>query len=462
MEDNKLLALLKTFKPNELARLDDFVQSPYHNKNRHVLALWQYLEQRLKDAELVMDKAGAFAAMMPHKPFDDLKLRHVTSMLLKLVEDFMTVEKSTDNERRLKLLSAYRERKLPKHFEGIKRQGAKGALSITDYYAAYQAAMEEEQMSEQTQERRKTTHLQRVSDSLDVFYLTSKLKQGCAMLSYQNVFKQQYRFDLLEEVLAHLQQHSYTEPLLNLYHHGLLILRNPADEASFVELKRLLQVHQADIPLKEAQDLHVIARNYCIRKLNTGEVAYVAELLDLFRFELAHGILLNELGQLSPSTFKNIVAVASRQREYDWAEQFVTDYAAHLEPRYHNDYLNYNLARISFDRRDYARCIQLLSQVEYHDVFVAADARTLLVKTYFELDEHDALSALLDSFRQFVTRRKELAYHKENYLNIIKFTKRILSLGPYEKPRKNALEHALQNTKVLTEKVWLLDKLRQL
>lgn len=448
-------------------RLREFVRSPYHNKNEHVVALLEYLYTRYPELKPKHTaKKAVWSKLYDGAQYDDLKLRHVASLLLKVCEAFLQVEALQQKPALAgaQLLEAYRRKRLGKHFSGAKRALDKtlekqGSLSIPDHYYQYQALLEQELVMEYQQERRTSTGLQTVADKLDEAYLVAKLKQTCGMVSYENIYRQAYRYDLLDPILAHINQANYTNPLLMGYYHGLTMLRNPEAVDSFSALKLLLSERTTEIPFQEAQELHIIARNFSIRRFNMGDEMYFKELFDLYRLGLDTKVLLNGQGFISPSAFKNIVAVASRLKEFGWAEAFVKDSSSLLEQKYRNDYINYNLARLYFARKDYGNALQLLNQVEYHDVFVAADARTLLLKTYFELDEYDALDALLDSFKQFVTRRKELAYHKENYLNTIKFTRYLLNLNWRDKSRKEALSKKIQDTKILTERTWLMEKL---
>ncbi len=450
-------------------RLRDFVQSPYHNKNEHVVALFLYLDTRYPEfAPQHIEKQAVWQKLYPDKIYDDLKLRHVASLLLKVCEAFLQNEalREKPSLAGAQLLEAYRRKRLSKHFTGAKRALEQAmekqvALRIPDHYHQYQALLEQELMQEYQQERRSTTGLQGVADKLDEAYLLAKLKQTCGMVSYENIYRQAYRYDLLDPILAHIEQANYNNALLMGYYHGLMMLRNPEALDNFAALKGLLKDKATEIPFAEAQELHIIARNFCIRRFNMGDQVYFKELFDLYKLGLETKVLLNEQGYISPSAFKNIVAVASRLEAFEWAETFVKERSALLEEKYRNDYINYNLARLYFSRKQYGNALQLLSQVEYHDVFVAADARTLLLKTYFELDEYDALDALLESFKQFVTRRKEVAYHRENYLNTIKFTRYLLNLNGRDKARKEALGKKIQGTKILTEKTWLLEKLAE-
>jgi len=130
-----------------------------------------------------------------------------------------------------------------------------------------------------------------------------------------------------------------------------------------------------------------------------------------------------------------------------------------LEEHFQKDYLNYNIAKLHFEKRDYNKVIEVLREVEFKDIFITIDARTLLVKTYFELDEYETLTSQLDSFRQFIVRKKELAYHSKYYLNTIRFIRQLMQLRPRESKLAEKLKKKIESEAMLTEKSWLLEKI---
>ena len=84
----------------------------------------------------------------------------------------------------------------------------------------------------------------------------------------------------------------------------------------------------------------------------------------------------------------------------------------------------------------------------------------MLLKIYFQLKEINALESLIDSFTRYLTRRKDLGYHKELYLNLIRFIKKLLQLQQYDKTGKENLRQEIERTEALTEKKWLLEQLK--
>ena len=59
--------------------------------------------------------------------------------------------------------------------------------------------------------------LRDIHNNLDAFYISSKLRQACAMLSRRNLYQGDFEPEMLSEVLEHLQRRPYADPLIVLY-----------------------------------------------------------------------------------------------------------------------------------------------------------------------------------------------------------------------------------------------------
>ena len=66
--------------------------------------------------------------------------------------------------------------------------------------------------------------------------------------------------------------------------------------------------------------------------------------------------------------------------------------------------------------------LKLLQKAEFGDLLLNLAARSLQLKIYYELQELDLLDSHLQAFRTFLRRKKELGYHRDNYLNTVRFT----------------------------------------
>jgi len=84
----------------------------------------------------------------------------------------------------------------------------------------------------------------------------------------------------------------------------------------------------------------------------------------------------------------------------------------------------------------------------------------LLIFTYYELDETDALESLLQAFKMYIRREKSLTIdRKDTYLNLIKFTLNLMKLTYKDKDKLTKLKTEITNTKGVVSKPWLLEKI---
>ena len=391
------------------------------------------------------------------------------SALLKLIEDFLLYMYQQENEKKQKihLAEIYFRRGLPKHFNSTirwceKLQDTDTQINEDYYYSQYLIEDIKSQYLSRQDKRRTEPNLQQVSQMLDVFYLISKLKKLCAIYVYKNLFKYEYDVKMHDEILQHIAKNDYSNtPAIPLYHAALLILMDKNDKDYFAELKYLLHKHNDSLSLQEGKELHLIARNYCIKKLNKGEAKYGQELFELYETGLNNKVLLND-NLLYPWTYKNIVAVGLKLKAFDWTENFIHHYKSFLPAKQREDTFAFNLARLFFEKNEYQQVIQLLNAMKIDELTVQLDVKVILLKTYYELEEWNILFSLIDSFKIFLRRKKGLGYHKDNYMNIIKYVQQLSNVNQYDKDALKKLKMQIAETHLLTEKKWLLQKVNDM
>ena len=169
-------------------------------------------------------------------------------------------------------------------------------------------------------------NLQTISDTIDISYLTLKLKQTCTLLSHQSVYKTDYEIGFLEEILTYIQTKNLLQiPAINVYYHCYFMLLQPDDENHFWTFKQLLFEHGRKFSDTEIRDLYTLTINICIRKVNAGNKSYFKEALDLYKEGLKQAYLL-ENGVLSRWAYFNIAAAGLQTGEYDWVDFFIKNY----------------------------------------------------------------------------------------------------------------------------------------
>ncbi len=476
MTDNKLFELINSLTAAERQECAVFLQSPYHNRREDVWKLWEWSQNHFgekgrRTAESnrnVREQSGApfggpeaLASIYPGQPYDDARWRHLQSYLTACIEAFLAQRafEQTPLLGDLHLAAVYRQKGLRKPLEHTLRRAAERLEKMPrdqHYYRHLYELEWERYAATQSQARTRENNLAEVDRAFDVYLVAGKLRLACLMESHRAVFPVEYDNTLLSALLAALDASDLKkEPVVALYFHCYKALTE-GNEADFRAFRQELEEQGGALPVDEVRTFLLLAINYCIRRLNTGEPHYVREAFDLYRIGLETRALL-ENGHLGRFAFKNIVALGLKLEEFAWVESFIGRFEPFLEEKYRAAHRNYNLARLYFARKDYRQAMPLLARVDESDLLLNLDSRVMLLKMYYETEEWDALDALLSSFRVLLLRKKKvIGYHSANYLATLRFVQKLARLNFEDKKAVASFRVETEAKKGLLEKEWLL------
>lgn len=465
MQKSRLYEVFSAISPKDTKELKKFVASPFYNQRAHVVRLYAYLLNYKLAKDRLPDRRAAFEYIWPKQDFDDHKLRLSMSLLLKVIEKYLIWQELSEEETvvKLKLSQAYRKLGLKRHFtknmSAIKIAQETTVLRHAEYYQNQYLFFHEQYKFSSEQNRMKGVRLEEVLENFDVAYLASKLKQSCFVLSHQAIYKKEYNFGMLNQVISYIEENDYLKyPAISIYYYVYKALTEEGQNDHFLIIKSLIFEHQKLFPLDEIRDLFLLAVNYCIRQMNKGQSHFAKEGLDIYKEGLKNDILLLN-GVLSNFTYSNIVAKAIVSKDFDWAAQFVHEYKPKLEPKHSESNFSFNLAWLEYEQKNYDKALGLLNKTHFTDLLLNLSAKTVTMKIYYELGAFDLLQSHLDAMRVFLSRKKILAYHKEHFSNTIKYAKKILDLPPTDKSLKKQLHVEISAISAIAEKKWLLRQL---
>ncbi|HLP53340.1 MAG TPA: hypothetical protein VK154_20775 [Chitinophagales bacterium] len=463
--DSNLFQLFSSLSPYEVKELDKAVRSPFFNYRDEEIRLYDYLLKTKKRNTAAITADEAIKYVYPKQKADLAKLRHVMTYLTRIIHRYLAIAEMESTGEQKKLLQArtLRKRNLSKQFladYNVAEQYFENEAPLSPELYYYRFQLHTEYYIHSITNRRAQNHdLQQLSADLDSFYIIQKLKHACNLLSYKNVFKLEHSENMMEETMALIEKKKMLgNPLVNLLYHNYLCLSEPDNETYFVQLKDLLLNHSQRIDTKELRDIFTLAINYCIKRLNTGGQKYYQEVFEIYVAGLQRAVF-EDRGQLSPFTYKNISAIAIGLKKYKWVAEFLEEYKSKLDPEIREGFYAYCMARYCFATGNYSRVMDLLQEVEIKEQFTDLDARVLLIKTYYELDEFGLLDYSNNNLKQQLKRKKLQTYHETVYGNFAKYITRLMKLRPYDKKAKAALKEKISGTGAVAEKEWLLGKI---
>lgn len=472
MQTFKLFQILTHFDKLEQNRIRKFISSPYFNKDKVVLALFELMAEEINDpSNKVWTKEKIWNALASELPYDDARLRKYQSDLLKLVEQYL-IQQEFESETPLTnafLLRAVKKKKLKilhnstlrviKHIpEKIPYRDGNFFLSQYLVETAYENLIID--MEEKKTDRR---NFEDASRFLDCFFIGEKLKLFCEVLSSKKYAKHEYDISLIEETISFAEKSNYQEiPFINVYYLVYKMYIEPNEVQHYYKFRALLSNFPHLFPKSEEKVLSDFAQNYCVNQINQGNSKFLNELFDVYKNIIDKNFFDLE-GNLESSLFRNIVVVALRTGEYEWAEKFINTYYKVLPEEIRENIYSFNLSQLYMYQKKYTEVIKILQEVEYNDYVTNIVAKTTLIGAYYEVEEIDPLFSLLESFRVYLNRNKEIpSARKTNYKNLIKFTKKLLSIPPSDNKKLQQLKQEVELTKNIASRDWLLEKIAEL
>jgi len=465
---NKLYELLLDFNDKQLKEFSAFASFGLHNKNEKLSYITNKFTEAIANNNInAIDKCKLHKHLFKTKEYNDLQMRHLFTEVYELALNYISFS-SFKNDRFQKsqyLLQHLNQPSLTKHFNHELKRTAKTLSSQIikdkDYY--YQQFSIQQLISMHTsseQARTGNSNNQNLHKYLDAYYVIQKLMLACAELNNQLVVKNE------NDEQAFMPDNTLIEkcidiPLVRIYNQLYHLLQNPNNNDEYDLLKNIIETESKSLSKKDLKQLYSFLLNFCVQRINHGNQQYLKELFLVYKNALEFELIF-EQGVLSPWHYKNIVTISIRVSEIEWANWFTITYKSRLDKNEADNAYLFNSAKLAFAAKDYKTAMVNLQQVNLSDLFYALDARVLLMKVYYELDEFEATENLVLSFSQLLRRKKLLSKrHQVNYKNFIKFYKKLKRLQYQKTDKAIWLRDQVSGSDHIADKSWILNKIEE-
>lgn len=464
---SRLVRLYETLSPRELKELKRWINSPIHNQHKDVVKLFDFLASRIEITKITVKKERAFKYIFKGQEYQEKKLSYVMNYGLNTLKDFFGYKETVLDEFNFnKNLITSLQRRDSNHlalleFKKLDHKTRNSLLKNANHSLhLFELELKKFEL-EGRKNRSGPTNLSHFFSHLTDFYHLSILKYACTARSHSNVTQQDYYIEALESILltASKSQH----PIILLYYNLYESFGNLENRGYYKRAGQLFLKHFEALNEQEQKEVLTLLTNYCIKQLNRVQEQYfLKECFKWYNWGLESRILIFQ-NILSRFTYLNIISLALKLKEFDWIFSFIEKYSPYITLEFRENYHHYSTAIVHFKQRNYDIVQRLLVQIEYDDIFLNLDAKAMLLEIYYEEKKWDALDALLISFSRYLQRKQVIAYHKQVYQNIILFTRKLMTLTPYDKVAKQELINEIKTTTLLASKrEWLLDQVNKL
>jgi len=480
MQLSKLFLVLKQLDEAEIISFRDFVESPYFNKNKELsIYLNLIIREKLYEEES-LDKDWILKKIYKGKKYEPRRIHDLTYALMNLFEEFLSIEKyvQTPFQQKINLMSVAYEKELAPMINGVEKDienlHIQNQIRDSNYfYESFMIHSERDFIFRRLSTISDNENLQSKIDQLDLFYLALKLKDSCEMLNRSKIVSANYDFKMLDTNVQYLLDHPefYSRyPAIHIYLNVYLMFSHEANEVYYLELEKLVKENESAFSHDELRSIYMYAQNYCIRRINQGNVTFNQNLLDLYKQIIGNGLVFEDNKNMQWD-FKNFVTIGLRLKEYDWTFEMIHIFKKHLPDHIRENAYSYNLANYYYETGEYKKATKLLNSVEFSDIYYSLDSKAMLLKIYYKVEEEESFYSLVSSFGIYLKRNKLISRdNSEVYENLIRFTKKAFALKiklPYQRnkdyfKKREDLKNKITETQHVANINWLLQEVELL
>ncbi len=470
----KLYHFVELLDSKQLRDFKKFLQSPYFSSSEDLLVVYQAFEDHIKkQTPTPLDSTSVWKKVKKKAPYNDTRFRKYCSDLFKLGEKFLVIDSLLGNELNFNnlLIDSILEAKGQKFYPSFKQKAQKsfeeGAISNSIFYLEkykFQAALYELEGFETR--RSEKSNIEEISNNIDIFYISEKLKWLC-MVSVQSSFaKIEYQIDFQEEILQFVRSKiEYFEgiPVVAMYYYLYMNLKDRNSDVHFDKLRDLIHEHIDLFPPKDALDIFHHAQNICLYKLNRGKSEFSTHYFDISKMMIESN-LIQKLGFVTQVDFRNIVTIALRLGKYEWVKSFIEEYKEFLPPDSKASISSYSLGLLFFYQKDYSSVIEQLQNVDYDDLAFTLNAKIILTAAYYELDEIEVLLSHMSTFQTYLNRHKDIPESRRRpYLELIRYTRKLIRILPNDHASIGKIKsEIIERRSKIANANWLLEKIAEI
>jgi hypothetical protein len=436
---SKIETILSILSTKDLKILTESLTTPLlGGKKLHVDLLLQLSQGKISTARL------------------NVKDRLSISELYRMIEKYLVMTTAANDRlySHLQLLNYYKENEAEKLFNAV-YDDAIPLLSCESFALSSEQAFAKWQF-DQLHNRFNNADVQTIIAHHDIAAISSQLKLVITLSSQATLTSGQLDLGLAPILIQYVEDHKLNSiPCIGVYYYIFKVIYDLDKDQWFELLNDTVQSSSHHFSQEDLSGIYFHVINHCIRRFNSGVRSYGDLLMHYYTEGLEKGYLLTH-GFLSRNTYRNFCTVAIRLQRYQEAETVSERFASSLRSEDRSSAYHFNLANIRYSLQQYDDALVHLRDVNFDDHLSNLFAKTLLLKIYYESNQHRVLDSHLDAMKAYLLRKKLIGYHKTNYSNIIRYTRRILQLKPYDTKTKQKLIASIQNEEILTDKSWLL------
>ncbi|HMQ78776.1 MAG TPA: hypothetical protein PKE39_12995 [Ignavibacteria bacterium] len=466
--------LLKHLSDEELLRFEKFINSPYFNTSRKPVELFRLLRNQ---ENVNSDNHILFSSLYPGEKYNDTRFRKVLSDLKKLFERFLGysgIDKLDPFSIDTNMLELMQEKGMQNDFSAAYRQFSRrlsaeyfkedpyyrslSRIELLQYYEGYNKLKNPSPKG-----------LEKASLNMDLHFVYSKLNLIRDILLHNVMNKDKYKAELrfFDEILKFAEENkaliSKEHPNLYIIYLTVMATLKGSDQQYIDELADYIKKNEKKFDKMRLNYYHTYLASYYWNRINAGSLNFRPKLFEVYKQMERKGIIKSER-YIPHSAFNSIVIAAVWAKDFIWLEKFIEKHKTDIEPEYYHDVYNLSMAKLHFYSSKYESSLKHLNNVVYRTPNYYINAKTIMLKTLYELGDYDGIKFSLDSIKHYMYRNNILNSQQiHNLKMLIKYFKYLLKVRSRDNVELQKFIELLDREKsFVPERDWFNEKVSEL
>lgn len=478
MFSSTLLIILKSFSKEEIKRFDEFLRSPFFNKNSNVLKLFTVVKKHHPElSSQSLNREKIWRVLFPDKDFNYGVMKNLIFELQKHSEKFIGLQIYEDNksDQDRNLLKSLTNRDLDQQFEKnlkvFKTHLSKLPDSTNNFYYGYLAEANEQNYLSYKYKTKDENFCNPglMNYNLISFFLTNFFSENYNSLHDSLLYNKTYDTITLNTVFKFFKNSPVKDNefvLMNYY--TLKTLTDKDDDSSFNDLKKLLYKNYKSLEHEKVYNFSMALVNFCTLKIMKGNPDYIKEQFGIYKFMIEKNYYYTSSEKfINPNMYVNAVSMAGNLKKFDWAEKFILKFKNNLHPIYRDRYFALANVSLNIKKKKFDHALSFLSDFKCINAIDKITLKRFQLIIYYESGYFDELYSLIDSSKHFISNDEKVTVSpKTIFENFLKFTLKLSDVKSgknkkYDKYFLKSLSDEIRDSDV-SNKIWLLEKTSEL
>ena len=492
MIKHKAFDLLRSFSQDEFSRFGDFVRSPYFNKSKKIIAVYDHLYPYYPEfTDSRISKFVIYEKLFKSGEYKDSSVRNVLARLINLAQEFLVLENLGYDKlsRQNMLLEELNRRKLNDLFLKNLREAEIGIKKFSEVdfdYLLNRYILERNKFNFSIQndkiisKNKVYPQIRKLSDAgvyLSIYYITELIADNINILVYSEKFNIEGKTpSTIARILESIDYKSiYSEVkgsfefdyLLEIYLALLNSFRDLENSEAYFEYKGLVNRYINNLSSDEISFHYSIMLGCCILKgkqLKSPEV-FNAELMNLYDEILKNEYYKNKKVQHLPEDlYRDILFLSIRENNLEFVKELIDKYTLKIHSSQRENMYHFSFAFYYFSLKEYERSLEYINKIKLDYFIYKYDVKNLMLKVYFELGYLEEAISLIHSYRELLRKDVFLSEsRKVRNRNFIKFLRKLIILKIDNKLSEiENLKVDLNGVSELRYKKWLISKINEI